>query len=186
MICGPLQNERELSMTRRRALTLLGASLLPPQIAGSLLKGAAGPAPPIRFSLQTLPFQLETDETLNAPHVPATMIGGVAVFDYNKDGRPDIFFTNGANIKTLEKDSPKFSNRLFRNDGNGAFTDVTPKAGLAGKGYDMCAAVGDYDNDGHPDLFVGGLHGNTLYHNNGDGTFSDVTAKAGLSRAVDP
>ena len=173
-------------MTRRRALTLLGASLLPPQIAGSLLKGAAGPAPPIRFSLQTLPFQLETDETLNAPHVPATMIGGVAVFDYNKDGRPDIFFTNGANIKTLEKDSPKYSNRLFRNDGNGVFTDVTEKAGLAGTGYDNGVAVGDYDNDGFPDLFVAGVHGRALYHNNGDGTFTDVTAKAGLAGWNDP
>ena len=174
-------------LTRRKALALLGGCFAG-AAAPRLLRAAAkdGARPEIKFSLQTLPFRLETDETMETPHVPATMAGGVAVFDYNRDGRPDIFFTNGANIRTLKKDAPKFSNRLFRNDGNGAFTDVTPKAGLAGKGYDMCAAVGDYDNDGHPDLFVGGLHGNTLYHNNGDGTFSDVTAKAGLSRAVDP
>lgn len=140
----------------------------------------------IQFSLQTLPFRLDSDETLNFPHAPATMAGGVAVFDYNKDGRPDIFFTNGANIETLKKDSPRFSNRLFRNDGNGSFTDVTQEAGLAGTGYDIAAAVGDYDNDGHPDLFVGGVHGRTLYHNNGDGTFSNVTAKAGLDRVIDP
>jgi enediyne biosynthesis protein E4 len=114
------------------------------------------------------------------------MAGGCAVFDYNKDGRQDIFFANGANIETLKKDSPRFSNRLFRNDGNGSFTDVTKKARLEGTGYDICAAVGDYDNDGYPDLFVGGVHGNTLYHNNGDGTFSDVTAKAGLDRFSDP
>ncbi|HEY3973597.1 MAG TPA: CRTAC1 family protein [Candidatus Sulfotelmatobacter sp.] len=63
------------------------------------------------------------------------MAGGVAIFDYNGDGRPDIFFTNGANLATLQKDSPKFRNRLFRNDGNGTFTDVTNTAGLAGAGY---------------------------------------------------
>lgn len=121
-----------------------------------------------------------------APHAPASMAGGVAVFDYNKDGRPDIFFTNGANIATLKKDSPKYANRLFRNDGHGQFTDVTEKAGVAGTGYDNGVAVGDYDNDGYPDLFVAGVHGRTLYHNNGDGTFTDVTAKAGLNRVLDP
>lgn len=145
-----------------------------------------GHAPKIKFALQTLPFRLDSDETLKTPHAPATMAGGVAVFDYNGDGRPDIFFTNGANIETLEKDSPKFFNHLYRNDGNGVFTDVTDEAGLSGAGYNICAAVGDYDNDGHPDLFVGGVHGNHLYHNNGNGTFADVTAKAGLNHAVDP
>ncbi len=140
----------------------------------------------IQFSLQTLPFQVDSDETLKFPHAPETMAGGCAVFDYNKDGRPDIFFANAANIETLKKDSPRFFNRLFRNDGNGSFTDVTKEAGLEGTGYDIAAAVGDYDNDGHPDLFVGGVHGNTLYHNNGDGTFTDVTAKAGLDRFLDP
>lgn len=134
----------------------------------------------IRFSPATIDFRLETDETPTR-HVPATMAGGVAVFDYNNDGRPDIFFTNGANIETLRKDSPKYQNRLFRNDGHGIFTDVTERAGLSGTGYDVGVAVGDYDNDGYPDIFVAGVHRNTLYHNNGDGTFSDVTAKAGLN-----
>ncbi len=114
------------------------------------------------------------------------MAGGVAVFDYNGDGRPDIFFTNGADIASLKKSSAKYSNKLLRNDGNGVFTDVTAKAGLAGSGFDMGAAVGDYDNDGFPDLFVAGVHGNTLYHNNGDGTFTDVTKKAGLDKWNDP
>lgn len=122
---------------------------------------------------------------MKTPHAPATMAGGVAVFDYNRDGRPDIFFTNGANIETLKKDSPKFFNRLYRNDGNGVFTDITDAAGLNGTGYDICVAAGDYDNDGYADLFVGGVHGNHLYHNNGNGTFSDVTAKAGLDHAID-
>jgi hypothetical protein len=86
----------------------------------------------------------------------------------------------------MKKSSPKYSNRLFRNDGNGVFTDVTAQAGLAGTGFDIGVAVGDYDNDGHPDLFVTGVHGNTLYHNNGDGTFTDVTKKAGLDKWNDP
>ena len=150
-----------------------------------LLPGLTGGASPaIRFALQTIPFRLENCETKDR-HTPATMAGGVAVFDYNGDGRPDIFFTNGANIATLKKDDPKYSNRLFRNDGNGAYTDVTESAGLAGKGFDMGVAVGDYDNDGHPDLFVAGVHGNTLYHNDGHGRFTDVTAKAGLNHSVD-
>ncbi len=111
------------------------------------------------------------------------MAGGVAIFDYNKDGRPDIFFTNGANLATLKKGDVKFYNRLFRNDGNGVFTDVTSQAGLAGTGYDMGVAVGDFNNDGYPDVFVAGVHHNTLYRNNGDGTFTDITAKAGLNRS---
>ncbi|MGC1423243.1 MAG: CRTAC1 family protein [Terracidiphilus sp.] len=140
---------------------------------------------PIRFELKKLPFQL--DSSLSpAKNVPETMAGGVAVFDYNGDGRPDIFFTNGADIATLEKSSPKYYNRLFRNNGDGTFTDVTEQAGLKGKGFDVGVAIGDYDNDGHPDIFVAGVHGNTLYHNNGDGTFTDVTKKAGLDKWNDP
>jgi hypothetical protein len=140
---------------------------------------------PIHFQLQRIPFHLENDET-PGKNAPEAMGGGVAVFDYNGDGRPDIFFTNGANIATLKKDSPKYRNRLFRNDGDGKYTDVTDAAGLAGTGYDIGVAVGDYDNDGHPDIFVAGVYKNTLYHNNGDGTFTDVTAKAGLDRSNDP
>lgn len=167
-------------------MKLMGVTLVAPPWGHAAPTVASAAAPRIRFSLQTLPFRVEVDETLATPHAPATMAGGVAAFDYNNDGRPDIFFTNGANIATLKKDSPKFWNRLLRNDGHGVFTDVTKEAGLAGTGYDMGVAVGDYDNDGHPDLFVAGLHGNTLYHNNGDGTFTDVTAKAGLNHWNDP
>ena len=76
------------------------------------------------------------------------MAGGVAVFDYNNDGLPDIFFTNGAEIPSLEKSGPGFYNRLFRNNGDGTFTDVTEQAGVAGIGYSMGVAAGDYDNDG--------------------------------------
>jgi hypothetical protein len=136
---------------------------------------------PIRFTFQPIDFKLDSSETPER-HAPETMAGGVAVFDYNNDGKLDIFFTNGADIQTLQKTSPKYSNRLFENDGHGHFTDVTEKAGLAGTGYDMGVAIGDYDNDGYEDIFVAGVYRNTLYHNNGNGTFTDVTAKAGLNK----
>src|SRR5580658_7154445 len=168
---------RSLRLVRRAAYCLLLTA------AAFLLLDAAQAPAPIRFELKKIPFRLENDET-PAKNAPETMPGGVAIFDYNGDGRPDIFFTNGANIATLKKDSPKYSNRLFRNDGNGVFTDVTATAGLAGSGYDMGVAAGDYDNDGFPDLFVAGLHHSTLYHNNGDGTFTDVTVKSGLDAGL--
>ena len=113
-----------------------------------------------------------------------TMAGGVAVFDYNNDGLLDIFFTNGAAIPSLEKTDPSYWNRLFRNNGDGTFTDVTEKAGLQGIGYSMGVAAGDYDNDGFVDLYVTGVNRNQLFHNNGDGTFTDVTEKAGVGGMV--
>ena len=113
-------------------------------------------------------------------HQIETMPGGVAVFDYDGDGRLDLYFTNGAPQPSLKKDGPQWSNRLYRNLGGWKWEDVTEKAGVAGQGYDMGAAAGDFDNDGHTDLFVTGVHGNTLFRNRGDGTFEDVTAKAGI------
>jgi hypothetical protein len=116
-----------------------------------------------------------------------TMTGGVAVLDYDGDGWLDVFFVNGARLKenqtdseTLDKSAPEFWNRLFHNNHDGTFTDVTRKAGVQGKGYGMGAAAGDYDNDGDCDLFVTNYGGSILYRNNGDGTFSDVTAQAKL------
>ena len=112
-----------------------------------------------------------------------TMVAGVALFDYDGDGFLDIYFVNGAEIPSLQKSSPQYWNRLYHNNHDGTFTDVTEKAGVAGAGYGMGVAVGDYDNDGWPDLFVANVTGNQLFHNNGDGTFTDVTAKAGLAGA---
>jgi enediyne biosynthesis protein E4 len=114
-------------------------------------------------------------------HMIETMAGGVAAFDYDGDGKTDIFFTNGAALPSLQKDSPKYFNRLFRNEGGWKFRDVTETAGVAGAGYAVAAAAGDYNNDGHVDLFVGGFRQNFLYRNRGDGTFEDVTAKSGIS-----
>ena len=119
-----------------------------------------------------------------------SMSGGVAAFDYDGDGRLDLFFVNGAQIddpmpagQVPTKTREAYWNRLYRNNGDGSFTDVTAKTGVQGTGYGMGVASADYDNDGHADLFVTGLGRNTLYHNNGNGTFTDVTAEAGVAGA---
>src|SRR5271157_6650792 len=114
---------------------------------------------------------------------PQTMLAGVALLDYDNDGYLDIYLVGGADIPSLVKDTPVYWNRLFHNNHDGTFTDVTERAGLAGAGYGSGVAVGDYDNDGWPDLFLANVTGNQLFHNNGDGTFTDVTAKAGLAGA---
>ena len=115
-----------------------------------------------------------------------TMGSGVALFDYDNDGRLDIFFANGAALTDPmtpgaipKKSGPRDWNRLYHQKLDGSFEDVTEKAGLAGVGYDLGVAVGDYDNDGYEDLYVTGYGGNHLYHNDGNGTFTDVTASSG-------
>src|SRR5580693_1335322 len=100
---------------------------------------------PIRFAWRSIDFHLDSCETPQK-HAPETMAGGVAVFDANNDGYPDIFFTNGADIVSLKKTGARYSNRLLLNDGHGRFTDATEKSGLGGTGFDIGVAVGDYDN----------------------------------------
>ncbi len=142
-----------------------------------------GSPPAIRFrdlaAEAGVGFVLENHPTPRK-HMIETMPGGIAVFDYDGDGRPDIFFTNGADIPSLEKTEPKYWNRLYRNEGGWKFQDVTGQAGVAGAGYSMGAAAGDFDNDGRQDLFVAGVNRNILYHNLGNGRFEDVTALAGI------
>jgi hypothetical protein len=125
-------------------------------------------------------FVLNNGTTDDKPIIDSTL-GGVALLDYDNDGYLDLFFTNGASIPGLSKSNPAFSNRLYHNNHDGTFTDMTERAGVAGEGYSMGAAAADYDNDGWTDLYVTGVNRNILYHNNRDGTFTDVTQKAGVT-----
>src|SRR5271157_904987 len=180
-----------MDITRRAALgRLLGLPVI--SFGTDLLFQRRGEIPgarkaasldPIRFSNVAksagLNFMVENSPTPQK-HLIETMAGGVAVFDYNGDGLIDVFFTNGASLPSLRKESPKYWNRLFRNEGGMRLTDVTEEAGVAGEGYSMGAAAADYDNDGHVDLFVAGVNRNILYHNLGNGRFEDITEKAGI------
>jgi hypothetical protein len=150
-------------------------------------------APDVQFTDIThsvgIDFTHDNSATSNK-YLVETMGGGVALLDSDNDGRLDIFFTNGAKIddpmadgKLPDKSDRRFWNRLYRQNEDGTFTDVTERAGLTGmpqNQYGMGVAVGDYDNDGFGDLYVTNYGGNTLYNNRGDGTFTDVTKSAGV------
>jgi enediyne biosynthesis protein E4 len=132
-------------------------------------------------SLSHFDYRTENDFH-DRKYFPQPMCGGVAIVDFDGDGKNDIFFTNGAQIPGLKKSSPKFMSSLLHNHGNGVFEDVTEKAGVGGSGigYSFGVAAGDYDNDGHEDLFLANAGQNTLYRNLGNGRFADVTAGSGL------
>ncbi len=113
-------------------------------------------------------------------HLPETVGAGCAFLDYDNDGWMDIYLVNSGPCDFYEP-SPPLRNALYHNNRDGTFTDVTQRAGVSGNAYGMGAAVGDYDGDGFPDLYVTQYPQSILYHNNGDGTFTDVTAKAGVA-----
>ncbi len=113
-------------------------------------------------------------------YIVESMSGGVVLIDYDRDGWPDIYFTNAPTVEMAVK-GEKSLGVLYHNNHDGTFTDVTAKAALNTRCFAMGGAVGDYNNDGWPDLYVTCLGGNILYRNNGDGTFTDVTAKAGVA-----
>ena len=152
-------------------------------LQAAVLVAAIPSSADIRFAYEEIDFVLENSESTNR-YAPETMAGGVALFDYDDDGDLDAFFANGAELPANKKTSDRYSNRLFRNDGDATFVDVTEPAGLRGEGFSFGAAVADYDNDGDSDLFVGGLHRNFLYRNDRGERFVDVTESAGLD-AVD-
>ena len=141
-------------------------------------------------SLNGVDFVLRNSPT-SLKYLIETMPGGVALLDYNNDGLLDVFLVNGGHVRepmrspfSFDRHDPAYWNRLYRQNRDGSFTDVTEQAGLANAGdtnYGMGVAVGDYDNDGFPDIYVTNYGKNILYHNNGDGTFTDVTAKAGVA-----
>ena len=148
-------------------------------------------APVLEVKLQPgLDFILRNSPTPQK-YLIETMPGGVALLDYNDDGLLDIFVVNGGRVtssmqvpESFDRSNPLYWNRLYRQNKDGSFTDVTKEAGLASAGdgnYGMGVAVGDYDNDGYPDIYVTNYGKNTLYHNNRDGTFTDVTEKAGVA-----
>jgi len=125
-------------------------------------------------------FQQDATAT-NEKYYLETMGTGVAWLDYDQDGLMDLFFVQSAATDIYKPPHP-IRSALYHNNGDGTFTDVTDKAGVGGAGhYGQGVAVGDFDNDGYPDLYVTGYGSAILYHNNGDGTFTDVTAKTGVA-----
>ncbi|MGA8442819.1 MAG: VCBS repeat-containing protein, partial [Candidatus Sulfotelmatobacter sp.] len=110
-----------------------------------------------------------------------TLGSGVALFDYNNDGLVDVLLVNGSSFEILlNPHLPQSSSRLFRNNGDGTFTDVTKESGLINQGWGVGVTVGDYDNDGYRDVFITNFGSNALFRNNGNGTFTNVTKEAGL------
>src|ERR1035441_7689721 len=128
--------------------------------------GATASDSTIRFEAVTAHSKLDfTADSCPTPNKnqPETMVAGVGLIDYDNDGYLDIYLANGAALPSLRKESDKYKNRLFHNNHDGTFTDVTDKAAVAGDGYDMGEAIGDYDNDGWQDIYVASVTGNHLY-----------------------
>src|SRR5882672_7669227 len=158
-------------------------------VARASVAAVAGPIFDVKLP-RGLDFTLQNSPTPQK-YLIETMPGGVALFDYNNDGLLDIFLVNGGNntkavggVAGFARGNPKYWNRLYRQNKDGSFTDVTQQDKLAtadDRNYGMGVAIGDYDNDGYADIFVTNYGENMLYHNNGNGTFTDVTAKAGVA-----
>ena len=179
-------------ITRRQLLALLAAASAPSAFGQGVSSRGVRPQP--RGKPSGRPFQSRLTDVadkagltqpivyggLDSKSYIIEVVGcGVAFFDYDNDGWLDLLVLNGTR---LEGAPPGTSNRLYKNNRDGTFTDVTEKAGLARAGWASAVTVGDYDNDGHDDLFITYYGQNVLYRNNGNGTFTDVTAKAGLLR----
>jgi len=174
-----------MRMTRRDLLSLLVSLSFPAQEAKLKSDPLFQVSP-----LKGVDFVLRNSPTLRK-YLIETMPGGVALLDYNNDGLLDVFLVNGGHVRdplgspfSFARHEPAYWNRLYRQNKDGTFTDVTQQAHLANAGdtnYGMGVAVGDYDNDGFPDIYVTNFGKNILYHNNGDGTFTDVTEKAGVA-----
>lgn len=189
--CGGAKRNRIRSRARLVAAFFLAGSVM----HGALLLRAQScdPASGIGFVEQAAADGIDFQHRANHSSMsyPLEVMGsGVALFDFDNDGRLDVLFVNGASFpdpnpakEAPQKTGPEYWNRLYRQKLDGTFEDVTAKAGLAGEGYGMGVAVGDYDNDGFEDVFVAGFPESRLYHNNGNGTFTDVTREAGVAGA---
>jgi hypothetical protein len=170
---------------RHAAILFLVAGVCLSWIQATGAQQAAQPQPPpaVRFTdirkAAGIAFMQDSTES-NEKYYLETMGTGAAWLDYDQDGLMDLFLVQTGATDAYKPDHPLRS-ALYRNNGDGTFTDVTARAGVGGEGhYGQGAAVGDYDNDGYPDLYVTGYGRAILYRNNGDGTFTDVTAKAGV------
>ena len=181
--------DRGMAVSRRTVLRSLGAmgalGLLSPRQAAAAPASPAPPAAPALFeeigASRSGITWVHTNAMSPQRYLPETMGPGCAFLDYDNDGWMDVFLVNSGPSDFYTPPRP-LKNALFHNNRDGTFTDVTDKAGVGGTtAFGMGVAVGDYDNDGFPDIFVTAYGRPTLYHNNGDGTFTDVTEKAGLS-----
>ena len=175
-------------LSRRRFLSVFGAAALgdtlKPTVARALISAGVSPTPEPAFEEVS-----STKSKINWTHVaglssemylPETVGAGCAFLDYDNDGWMDIYLVNSGPCDFYKPSAP-LRNALYHNNRDGTFTDITQKAGVPGNGYGMGVAVGDYDGDGFPDLYLTQYPNCILYHNNGNGTFTDVTAKAGLA-----
>ncbi|WP_238525514.1 MULTISPECIES: CRTAC1 family protein [Acidobacterium] len=165
-----------------RAVLALLAVFLPLAVVYAQAAAPAG-VPDVRLVDITKSTGIHFDH-LSSPakkYIVESMSGGVAIIDYNRDGLPDIYFTNAPDV-SMQLKGEKARGALYRNNGDGTFTDVTQQAGVGTPCWAMGVAVGDYNNDGWPDLLVTCLDGVVLYRNNGDGTFTDVTKQSGLGK----
>jgi hypothetical protein len=145
----------------------------------------ASPAAAVRFTDVTTQAGIHFQHTSGRSgrfYLPETLGAGCAFLDYNRDGKPDLFFVNGSRLPGYPGKGPFYS-ALYRNNGNGTFIDVTKEAGLAVDCYGLGVAVADYDGDGFEDLYLTALGPNHLFHNNGNGTFTDVTKRSGVGDA---
>ena len=174
------------TIAMKRAVALLISALGAYLCMALLSRGPAQTTPKRPGFVDVAPRSKISYKSNNSPgahkYFPQPMCGGVAIFDYNNDGKMDIFFTNGAQLPEMQKTNPSYYNCLLKQRADGTFEDVTAQAGLTGANLDFNfgVAVGDYDNDGYEDLFICSAGRNTLYHNNGNGTFSDVTKESGI------
>ena len=170
--------------TYPKLLRKLARSALVPAVIGGLHLPALPSSDGIRFrdvAKQAGITVVTRNDAQGRKYQAETMLGGIAVLDFDSDGWMDIYVANGASLPSLAKNDAAYWNALYRNNGNGTFRDVTRSAGVQGEGFSIGVAVGDFDNDGWEDLYVCGVNKNTLYHNNGDGTFTDVTEQAGVT-----
>ena len=171
-------------LTRRRLLRSLAAlAAASPAYANLLARGIAAPAP---YAFEEVPASRSGIRWIHdagrsqEKYLPESSGAGCAFLDFDNDGWMDIYLVNSGKSNFFNPPHP-LQNALYRNNRDGTFTDVTAKAGVAGGGYGMGVAVGDYNGDGFPDIYVTQCGQNLLYRNNGDGTFTDVTAKAGVA-----